>query len=75
MSPLENLLNYFETSMARASDDFYPKDMAAQTVHPELCVQQCDAGEVATTELGHVFHSKHPYAMVAVEALQEAWEH
>ena len=33
----ENLYNYYETSMARASDDFYPKDIAAQTVHIVSC--------------------------------------
>lgn len=29
----ENLLNYYETSMVRAADDFYPKDMASQVVY------------------------------------------
>ena len=58
----ENLLNYYETSMARASDDFYPKDMAAQTVHLVSCAYNTVMlGEIATTDWD-MFHSKHPFA-------------
>ena len=58
----ENLFNYYETSMARASDDFYPKDMAAQTVHLVSCAYNTVMlGEIATTDWD-MFHSKHPFA-------------
>ena len=58
----ENLLNYYETSMARASDDFYPKDLAAQTVHLVSCAYNTVMlGEIATTDWD-MFHSKHPFA-------------
>jgi hypothetical protein len=58
----ENLLNYFETSMARASDDFYPRDAAAQTVHLVSCAyNSVMLGEIATTDWD-MFHSKHPCA-------------
>ena len=58
----ENLLNYYETSMVRASDDFYPKDMAAQTVHLVSCAYNTVMlGEIATPDWD-MFHSKHPFA-------------
>lgn len=58
----ENLLNYYETSLARASDDFYPKDMAAQTVHLVSCAyNSVMLGEIATMDWD-MFHSKHPFA-------------
>lgn len=58
----ENLLNYYETSMVRASDDFYPKDMAAQTVHLVSCAyNSVMLGEIATSDWD-MFHSKHPFA-------------
>jgi Raffinose synthase or seed imbibition protein Sip1 len=64
----ENLLNYYETSMARASDDFYPKDMAAQTVHLVSCAYNTVMlGEIATTDWD-MFHSKHPFAAMHAAA-------
>jgi hypothetical protein len=37
--------------MARASDDFYPKDSAAQTVHLVSCAYNTVMlGEIATTD-------------------------
>jgi Raffinose synthase or seed imbibition protein Sip1 len=64
----ENLLNYYETSMARASDDFYPKDMAAQTVHLVSCAYNTVMlGEIATTDWD-MFHSRHPFAAMHAAA-------
>ena len=44
----ENLLNFRETGLARASDDFYPRDSAAQTVHIVSCAyNSVMLGEIA----------------------------
>ena len=58
----ENLLNFYETSLIRASDDFYPKDVAAQTVHLVSCAyNSVMLGEIATADWD-MFHSRHPFA-------------
>ena len=58
----DNLFNFYETSMVRASDDFYPKDAASHTVH----VASCAYNSVMLGEICHVdwdmFHSQHPCA-------------
>ena len=47
----DNLYNYYETSLIRASDDFYPKDMASQTVHIVSCAfNSIMLGEIATPD-------------------------
>ena len=58
----ENLYNYYETSIVRASDDFYPRDAAAQTVHIVSCAyNSVMLGEIAMTDWD-MFHSKHECA-------------
>lgn len=60
----ENLLNFQETSMVRASDDFYPKDKASQTVHIVSCAyNSVMLGEIALTDWD-MFHSKHEFALI-----------
>lgn len=64
----ENLLNFRETTMVRASDDFYPKDMAAQTVHIASCAyNSVMLGEIAIADWD-MFHSKHEYALMHAAA-------
>ena len=64
----ETLYNYFETGMIRASDDFYPKDNAAQTVHVASCAyNSVMLGEISQTDWD-MFHSKHPFAAVHAAA-------
>jgi calcineurin-like phosphoesterase family protein len=64
----ENLYNYFETPLTRASDDFYPKDIPAQFVHIVSCAfNSAYLGEIATTDWD-MFHSKHPYASIHAAA-------
>lgn len=47
----DNLYNYYETSLIRASDDFYPKDMASQTVHIVSCAfNSIMLGEIGTPD-------------------------
>lgn len=58
----ENLYNYFETPLTRASDDFYPKDLASQVVHIVSCAyNSVMLGEIAVTDWD-MFHSKHLFA-------------
>ena len=58
----ENLLAYYETASARASDDFYPLDTSAQTVHLVSCAyNSVMLGEIATPDWD-MFHSQHDYA-------------
>ena len=58
----ENLYSFKETSLIRASDDFYPREMDSQTVH----VASCAFNSVFLGEIGCVdwdmFHSLHPMA-------------
>lgn len=58
----ENLYSYYETSLVRASDDFYPRDKAAQTVH----LVSCAYNSVMLSQIGtcdwDMFHSKHEFA-------------
>ena len=58
----ENLLSYYETSSARASDDFYPLDISAQTVH----IVSCAYNSVMLSEIANpdwdMFHSQHEFA-------------
>lgn len=64
----ENLLNFRETTMVRASDDFYPKDTAAQTVHIASCAyNSVMLGEIAVADWD-MFHSKHEYALMHAAA-------
>jgi raffinose synthase len=64
----ENFLNFYETSTVRASDDFYPKDRAAQTVH----IASCAYNSVLLSEIAlpdwDMFHSKHEFALVHAAA-------
>ena len=47
----ENLFNFYETSLARVSDDFYPKDKASQTVHLVSCAyNSVMIGEIAIAD-------------------------
>jgi hypothetical protein len=47
----ENLYNFYETSLARVSDDFYPKDDASQTVHIASCAyNSVMIGEIAIAD-------------------------
>jgi len=55
----ENLYNYKHTAMARASDDFYPKDLASQTWH--VAAVACNSlfiGEIAHTDWDMVRNKK-----------------
>ena len=58
----ENLYSYFETGLVRASDDFYPKDPAAQTCH----IVSCAYNSIMLSQIGtcdyDMFHSKHSHA-------------
>jgi len=58
----ENLYSYFETGLVRASDDFYPKDLPAQTCH----IVSCAYNSVMLSQIGtcdwDMFHSKHSHA-------------
>lgn len=55
----ENLLNFYETSLTRVSDDFYPKDSASQTVHLASCAyNSVMIGEIAIADWD-MFHSQH----------------
>lgn len=64
----ENLYNFYETSIVRASDDFYPRDIASQTVH----IVSCAFNSVMLSEFAvadwDMFHSKHPYASMHASA-------
>lgn len=58
----ENLFSYMETPSARASDDFYPKDMASQTVHIVSCAyNSVFLSEIASPDWD-MFHSQHEFA-------------
>ena len=64
----ENLLAYYETSSARASDDFYPKDKASQTVHLVSCgYNSVMLSEIVTPDWD-MFHSQHEYAAMHAAA-------
>jgi hypothetical protein len=64
----ENLFSFYETSTIRASDDFYPKDDAAQTVHLVSCAYNgVMLGEIGVCDWD-MFHSVHPYAEVHAAA-------
>jgi hypothetical protein len=55
----ENLYAYQHTAMARASDDFYPKDSASQTWH--VAAAACNSlfiGEIAHTDWDMVRENK-----------------
>lgn len=55
----ENLLNFYETNLARVSDDFYPKDVASQTVHLVSCAyNSVMIGEIAIADYD-MFSSNH----------------
>jgi hypothetical protein len=58
----ENLFNFYETSLVRVSDDFYPKDEASQTVHLASCAyNSVMIGEIAIADFD-MFHSQHACA-------------
>jgi raffinose synthase len=58
----ENLFSYMETPSARASDDFYPKDIASQTVHIVSCAyNSVFLSEIASPDWD-MFHSQHEFA-------------
>lgn len=58
----ENLYNYRETTLVRASDDFYPRDKSSQTVHLVSCAyNSLMLGEIAICDWD-MFHSKHECA-------------
>jgi len=58
----ENLFAYMETPSARASDDFYPKDSASQTVHIVSCAyNSVFLSQIASPDWD-MFHSLHEYA-------------
>eukprot|EP00595_Chromulina_sp_UTEXLB2642_P003101 CAMPEP_0196764436 /NCGR_PEP_ID=MMETSP1095-20130614/6122_1 /TAXON_ID=96789 ORGANISM="Chromulina nebulosa, Strain UTEXLB2642" /NCGR_SAMPLE_ID=MMETSP1095 /ASSEMBLY_ACC=CAM_ASM_000446 /LENGTH=559 /DNA_ID=CAMNT_0042120023 /DNA_START=467 /DNA_END=2143 /DNA_ORIENTATION=+ len=64
----ENLYNFYETSLIRGSDDFYPKDLPSQTVHLVSCAfNSIMLSEFAVTDWD-MFHSNHPYAEIHAAA-------
>jgi len=64
----ENLYNYKETSLIRASDDFYPKEAAAQSWHVVAAsFNSLFIGEVGYTDWD-MFHSNHHAAQLHATA-------
>lgn len=60
----ENLYNFKETSLIRASDDFYPRDRASQSMHLVSCAyNSVMLGEIATCDWD-MFHSRHEAALM-----------
>ncbi len=58
----ENLYNFYDTTIVRASDDFYPKDKAAQSVHIVSCAfNSLMLGEIGIPDWD-MFHSRHECA-------------
>jgi hypothetical protein len=64
----DNLYNYMETTLIRASDDFYPRDSSAQSVHLVSCAyNSLMLGELAICDWD-MFHSKHECAALHAAA-------
>ena len=64
----DNLYNYMETTLIRASDDFYPRDTSAQSVHIVSCAyNSLMLGELAICDWD-MFHSRHECASLHAAA-------
>jgi len=60
--PTENLYSYKETNVARASDDFYPREPASHTVHVvNVVYNSLFLGEIVQPDWD-MFQSEHPAA-------------
>ena len=58
----ENIYHFEDTALARASDDFYPRDPASSTPHIAACAYNSVFHSPIVQPDWDMFHSKHPAA-------------
>ena len=58
----ENIYHFDSTALARASDDFYPRDAASSTPHIAACAYNSVFLAPLVQPDWDMFHSKHPAA-------------
>lgn len=60
----ENIYHFANTALARASDDFYPRDPASSTPHIAACAYNSIFLAPLVQPDWDMFHSEHPAAML-----------